>query len=160
MEIRCIVVDDAHRRKGIGKSLLRALLVEANPKSALCTVTFAFDTADEYPQHLFYRNMGFKQVSEDDRYFLYYPLKEGFVYRGELKGYIPQEEDKGKALIGIDPSCPWAIYFTEKIEQMIKEIIPDICIKRINILRILMKSRKEGFACLCDKHEAHKSVIS
>ena len=42
-------------------------------------MTWAFQVPGRYPQHEFYQRMGFKRVREEDPFFLYYPLEEGYV---------------------------------------------------------------------------------
>jgi GNAT superfamily N-acetyltransferase len=107
INITCTFVPEKENlRKGIGKMLLNALIEEASePKPYFeneipyALITWAFQVPGRYPQHEFYLKMGFKQVSKDEPFLLYYPLKEGFVYSPEAKEYMPQGEDKGKALI-------------------------------------------------------------
>ena len=140
VEIGCIFVpEEKNFRRGIGKSLLEALMEEMKePKPILhndiplAFVTWAFEVPGRYPQHKFYQRMGFRRVKDDDPFLLYYPLTKEYVYRPEEKKFIPQEEDRGKALIFYDPSCPWAIYFSESIKKSVQEAVPNVPIRTIN----------------------------
>lgn len=150
--IRCIFVPNKKdRRKGIGRSLLEALLedmknpkpyFENNPPSAL--VVYAFEVWGLYPQHEFLRKMGFRKVKEDDSFLLYYPVKHGFVYSPPQREFIPQEEDKGKALIFFDPSCPFCIYFSKGMKESIEEVAPKIRIRMINEFEEVEEVKKRG----------------
>ena len=134
VEVTCIFVpEEENLRKEIEKSLLNALIEEAKkPKPffgndvPFALVTWAFEDPGRYPQHEFYRKMGFKRVIEDDPLLLYYPPKEGYVYTPKEAKFIPQEEDRGKALVFYDPSCRFCIYFSEKIKESIREVAPNI----------------------------------
>lgn len=140
--IHCIFVHQKeHWRKGIGTQLLADLVEDmrrpqawfgGQPALALVTETFPGELPDQYPARLFFKDRGFQQVRENPD-FLYYPLAEGFVYQPgqeEEIRYIPQEEDRGKALIIYGPSfCPFAYVFLKKAEQVIGEVIPGISVR-------------------------------
>ena len=140
VEIGCIFIpEEKHLRRGIGKSLLKALMEEMKaPKPIfhndipLAFVAWAFEVPGRYSQHKFYQRMGFRRVKDDDPLLLYYPLKKGYIHRPKGKKFIPQEEDRGKALIFYDPSCPWAIYFSEHIKKSVQEAVPNVPIRTIN----------------------------
>lgn len=157
VNIDCIFVPEKENwRKGIGKALLRALMEDANKPSpifngdsALALVTWAFKVPERYPQHEFYQKMGFKRVREDDPFLLYYPLKKGYVYRPKEKKYVAQEEDKGKALVFYDPSCPFSIYFSEKIKDSLREVVPNIQVRMINRFEEEEEVKKRGQAPAC-----------
>lgn len=156
VEIDCVVVArKEHLRKGIGKSLLRALLRDVRSKpmfndgAPLALVTYAFQVPGWFPQHEFYQRMGFKRVKEDDPFFLYYPIKEGYVHVPKEEKFMPQEEDKGKALIFHAPSCPFSIYFSEKIRESIKEVAPDIPIRMIDTFWEQDEVKKRGNVPTC-----------
>jgi len=157
VEITCIFVPEKEvLRKGVGKSLLKALIADMNqPKpyfghdTPLALVTWAFQVPGWYPQHEFYSKMGFKKVREDDPFLLYYPIKEGFVYAPKKEKYIPQEEDRGRATIFYDPSCPWCIYFSEKIKESIREVAPAVSMRMINQFEEPEEVKKRGKAPFC-----------
>ena len=157
VEIACIFVpEEENLRRGIGKSLLNALMEEVKkPKPffdndiPFALVTWAFEVPGRYPQHKFYQKMGFKRVREDDPFLLYYPIKEGYVYRPKEEKFNPQEEDKGKTLIFYDPSCPFCMYFSEQIKQSIREVAPDIPIRTINMFEEEEEVKKRGRVPYC-----------
>ncbi|RLI20515.1 hypothetical protein DRO54_06090 [Candidatus Bathyarchaeota archaeon] len=157
LEIKCIFVPNRqHHRRGIGKALLNALLEEAKkPKEffgnepPLALVTWAFHVPGYYPQNEFYLKMGFKKVREDDPFLLYYPLKEGYIYRPKEERFTPQEEDMGKALIFYDPSCPFCMYFAEQIKESISEVAPNLPIRMINMFEEPDEVEKRGRVPYC-----------
>ncbi len=93
--------------------------------------------------------MGFQKVREDDPFLLYYPLKEGYVHVPKEERFIPQEEDEGKALIFYGPSCPWSIYFAEKIKESIEEVAPDIPIRLIDMFWEQKEVKRRGKTPTC-----------
>ena len=157
VEIGCIFVpEEQHNRKGVGKSLLEALIKDVKkPQPAFgndiphALVTYAFEVPGRYPQHEFYQRMGFKRVKEDDPFLLYYPLKKGYVHVRKEEKFIPQEEDKGKALIFFNPSCPWSIYFSKKTEESVRAVAPDIPIRTIDMFWEIEEVKKRGKPCSC-----------
>lgn len=154
IEIQCIFIpDEKHRRKGIAKALLQDLLESMkkpktyfNNKIPLAFTTFAFEIPEQYPQHEFYQKMDFKRINEDDPYYLYYPLKEGYVYKPKIseKNFQPLPEDKNKALIFLDPYCPFCYSFTQRYKQLIKEVKSDISIELYNIFSQKEEVEKRG----------------
>lgn len=157
VEIDCIFVpEDQHHRKGIGKSLLEALIEDVKKPEPvfgndipLALVTYAFEVPGRYPQHKFYQRMGFKRVKEDNPFLLYYPLKKDYVHVLKEERFIPQEEDKGKALIFFSPSCPWSIYFSEKTKESLRAVAPDIPTRTIDMFWELKEVKKRGKPCPC-----------
>jgi len=156
VEIECIFVPmKEHLGKGIGKSLLNALMEDVRSKRILsggvplALITYAFEVPGWFPQHEFYMRMGFKEVRGDDPFLLYYPLEEGYVHVPKEEEFVPQEEDKGKALIFYAPSCPWAIYFSEKIKESIDEVAPDLPTRSIDMFWEQEEVRKRGKTPAC-----------
>lgn len=155
VEIKCIFVPDKlDQRKGIGKALLKDLIDDLRKGlfdlySASALVTWAFQVPGYYPQNEFYLRMGFKRVRENDPFLLYYPLKEGFRYSSVGRKYTPLPEDKGRALIFYDPSCPFCMYFTGCMENLIREVAPSLHVRRVNIFREPEEVRKRGDVPLC-----------
>lgn len=157
VEIDCIFAPEKqHHRKGIGKSLLEALIEDVKKPEPvfgndipLALVTYAFEVPGWYPQHKFYQRMGFKRVKEDDPFLLYYPLKKEYVHVLKEEKFIPQEEDKGKALIFFSPSCPWSIYFSEKIKESVRAVAPDIPTRTIDMFWELEEVKKRGKPSPC-----------
>lgn len=157
IEITCIFVPEKENtRKGIGRALLETLLEESfspkvyfNKESPIALIIHTFDVEGRYSQKEFFKKMGFLEVEKDDPYFLYYPLKEGYIYLPKTMEYMPQEEDLGKALIFMDPFCPFSLYFSEKIKESIREVIPDIPIRIINLFEEENEIRKRGKIFFC-----------
>ncbi len=151
VEICCIFVPDRqNHRKGIGRKLVKALLEEVKDHfdgEPLALVTYAFELPGWYPQHEFYRKMGFKQAGTDP-YLLYYPLQEGYTYEKKKEEFIPQAEDEGKALIFYDPSCPFCIYFNEKIKEYIKEVA-DMPIRMVDKFEDIEEVKRRGTVPFC-----------
>jgi hypothetical protein len=157
IEIACIFVpEEQNLRKGIGKSLLKALMQHANKpqpmfndSSPLALVTWAFDVPGRYTQSGFYKKMGFKQAKKEDPFLLYYPLERGYIYNPKTKPFTPQKKDRGKALIFYDPSCPFCIYFSEKIKDLIRQVSPKIPIRMINKFEEPDEVEKRGQTPYC-----------
>ncbi len=155
--IDCIYVpEEKHWRKGIARKLLTHLMKEmkkpqvwfdGQPASALVTRTFPGERQSQYPARLFFSDMGFKPVGEDPD-FLFYPLEEGFIYQPtpeKAAEYIPQEEDKEKAVIIYGPSfCPFSYVFLKKAEEVIKEVVPDIPVRWISKTEEPEEVKKRG----------------
>lgn len=157
IEIECIFVPEgAHSRKGIGRSLFKALMKEAEKPSSVfgnrrasALVTWAFEVPGRFPQHEFYKKMGFMRVRADNPFLLYYPLEKEYVYMPKEQKYIPQEEDRGKTLVFYEPSCPFSIYFAKKIKESIEEIAPNIQIKMIDKFEEQEEVEKRGHVPAC-----------
>ncbi|MEM2525916.1 MAG: hypothetical protein QXI49_07000 [Candidatus Methanomethylicaceae archaeon] len=157
IEITCIFVPERENtRKGIGKKLLEALIKENfSPKSyfnneiPLAFIINTFDIEGRYSQREFFKKMGFCEVEKNNPYFLYYPLKKGYIYLPKIMEYTAQKEDLGKALIFMDPFCPFSIYFSEKIKESIKEIDPNIPIRIINQFEEQEEIKKRGKISFC-----------
>ncbi|MBS7648048.1 MAG: GNAT family N-acetyltransferase [Candidatus Bathyarchaeia archaeon] len=152
LEITCIFVPDRrNQRKGIGKALLNSLIEDAKKprdffgkKPPLALVTWAFQVPGYYPQNEFYLRMGFRKASEYNPLLLYYPLKKGYIYRPREGKYVPQAEDKGKALIFYDPSCPFCMYFAEQIKSLVRKAAPSLPIRMINMFEEPEEVEKRG----------------
>jgi len=157
VEIDCIFVpEEEYQKKGIGKSLLKALIEDVKKQKPIlgddipfALVTYAFEVPERYPQHEFYQRMGFKRVKEDDPFLLYYPLKKEYVHVSKEEEFAPQDEDKGMALVFFSPSCPWSIYFSEKIKESIREVAPNIPIRTIDMFWELEEVKKRGKPPAC-----------
>jgi len=138
--IDCIFVpEEQNLRQGIGKTLLAALIDNMKePKPIfsnnipVALVTWAFEVPGRYTQNKFYQRMKFKRVKKDDPFLLYYPLKKGYVYRPKEERFMPQKEDRGKALIFYDPSCPFSIIFSQRMKELIREVAPNLPIRMID----------------------------
>jgi N-acetylglutamate synthase-like GNAT family acetyltransferase len=157
VEIDCIFVpEEKNLKKGIGKSLLKALIEDMkDPKPIfsnsipLALVTWAFEVPGRYTQNKFYQRMKFKRVKEDNPFLLYYPLKNGYVYRPKEEKFTPQKEDRGKALIFYDPPCPFSLIFSEKMKELIEETAPNVPIRMINKFEEPEEVEKRGKVPAC-----------
>ncbi len=159
VHITCIFVPHKkHWGKGIGKRLLSSLIEDmkrpkswfgGEPPSALVTRPFPGEKPDQYSARDFFKHMGFKQVDEDTG-LLYYPLKQGSVYRPAGRRepvYVPQEDDKGKVVIIFSPSfCPWSYFFLMKSGQEIEKAVPGISIRWINGSEEPIEAEKRGIS--------------
>lgn len=157
--ITCIFVPQKeHWRKGIGRRLLTSLIEDmkcpkewfgGEPPLALVTKPFPGEKPGQYSARSFFRNMGFQEVEENPS-ILYYPFKPDFKYippEPEEVNYIPQEDDRGKAVILYKPSfCPLSYFFLKKSEQEIEKAIPGISIRWINSSEEPAEAEKRGIS--------------
>ncbi len=161
VQIDCIYVHDKqYWRKGIGKNLLFSLIEDMKkplkwfcngPANALVVQTFPGHSEGQLPAREFFAKYGFKPVGESQS-FLYYPLREGFIYQPVQKEslpYTPQPEDKGKVLIFCGPNrCPAAYpFFLKRMEKYIREVNDKIPIYYIDISKEpeIAKKRNVGY---------------
>ncbi|MBC8385475.1 MAG: hypothetical protein H8E57_08165 [Candidatus Cloacimonetes bacterium] len=158
IKIKCVFVPQKENtRKGLAKLIIEDLIndmkkpksyFDNNPPNAL--IVEAFEVyGPVFPQAEFFKKMGFEQVSEDNPFLLYYPILDGFVYKPETTEFITQDEDKGKAVIFFDPSCPFGVYFFEEMMRSILEIAPEIPIRKINEFAEREEVAKRGKKPFC-----------
>jgi N-acetylglutamate synthase-like GNAT family acetyltransferase len=163
--ITCVYVPrEKNWRKGAGRALLTSLIEEMKqpqgwldhqPAQALVVRTFPGEKAGQLPARRFFRKMGFQQMGENPD-FLCYPLKKeverqnaeyGKQYVGgrEKTEYIPQEADKGKAVLIYGPSfCPFSYPFLKKAEEFIREVAPDIETRWLSKTENVEEMKKRG----------------
>ncbi len=154
IEIQCIFVpNETNQQKGIGKRLLQAVIEEMkepkeyfNNQKPLALVTFAFQVPELYPQHIFYSKMGFQKIHEKNPYYLYYPLKKGYIYGSKVSEskFEALPKDKGKAIIIIDPFCPFCFFFAKDCERVIRTVKEDIKVDYINSFSQKKELEKRG----------------
>ncbi|MCF2144568.1 MAG: GNAT family N-acetyltransferase [Candidatus Heimdallarchaeota archaeon] len=154
VEIQCIFVrEKEQQQKGVGTALLEAFIEEMkrpqkyfNNLPARAIITYAFEVPNFYPQHEFYKKMGFKQLREDDPFYLFYSLEKAFVYKPKISEaeFTPLPEDKNKALLFLDPYCPFSYYFAKEMERLIKGIEKDVEIVFIDIFKQKNEVKKRG----------------
>jgi predicted GNAT family acetyltransferase len=157
IKITCIFVPEKeHHRRGVGTALLESLIEDMQKsklyffnRPPLALVTHTFDVSGWFSQQKFFTDGGFQKVSNKDPFILYYPLQKGFVYTPVYKNYIPQTEDAGKAIIFVDPSCPFCVRFTENIKNLIEEAVPQIPIRIINQFDEPEEFEKRGKISFC-----------
>jgi len=143
VHIDCVYVPPAEcLRKGIATRLLSSLMEDVKKPMTwfdnkrplgLVTKTFPGEGPGQYSAREFFTRKGFKRIGEDADH-LYYPLKAGFVCRPvekEEATYVPQDEDKGKALIVCGPNgCPFTYpCFLKRMEEYIREIDREVPIR-------------------------------
>ncbi|MFW9905814.1 MAG: GNAT family N-acetyltransferase [Candidatus Thorarchaeota archaeon] len=157
IEITCIFVPDKeYHRKGVGSALLKALIQDMkkpqyyfNKKPPLALVTNTFDVPGWFSQKEFFKHKGFQKVSDKYPFLLYYPIKQGFVYLPQHKGYIPQSEDEGTVIIFLNPSCPFSVSFAESIKKLIEKTVPQTPIRIINQFNEPEEFKKRGKISFC-----------
>ncbi|MFQ6129175.1 MAG: hypothetical protein ACE5QW_09780, partial [Thermoplasmata archaeon] len=110
------------------------------------------------PQHEFHKRMGFKRVGEDP-FLLFYPSKESARVPAE-KGYKPQEEDAGRAVIFYDPLCPFCIYFSACTRDLVREVASDIRIRMINQFENHEEVEKRGKVPFCIVNKRATVILS
>jgi predicted GNAT family acetyltransferase len=162
INITCIFVPQTKNlKKGVGSRLTRSLIDDMSlPKpyfedaKPYAVITRAFDIPNRYAQTKFYQKMGFKKAIGTDLFLLYFPLEKGYIYRPKKKTYIPQDEDRGKALLFIDPSCPFCISFSERIKDLIREVDFDIPILVFNKYEYKEEVKRRGNVseCIVNRH--------
>jgi GNAT superfamily N-acetyltransferase len=137
-EITCIFVLEEYTRRGIGRKLFDEAFNECcKPKPffgddvADAIVTWAFEVPGLYSQRKFFLKMGFIPADPSDPRLLYYPLKEGYIYKPRKAEYKALEEDCGRAVIFIGAVCPFSVYFANKIKELINEVSEGYPIKFI-----------------------------
>ena len=154
IEIQCIYVPSReNQQKGIGKALIDSLIKDMRiPKSYFnnqkpnALITYAFEVPGMYPQHKFYKKIGFIQTQKEDPYSLYFPLKKEYKYKPKISkaNFKALPDDKNKALIYLDPNCPFSYMFARNFENSIKEVKKDIEVKYINIFTQKDDVQKRG----------------
>ncbi|MHA1631110.1 MAG: GNAT family N-acetyltransferase [Candidatus Heimdallarchaeota archaeon] len=154
IEIQCIYVrEKEYQQQGVGKALLGSFIEDMKKPQAYFKdqpakgiVTYAFEVPDYFPQHKFYKKMGFKQIQPDDPFYLFFPLEEEFVYKPKISRaqFKALPEDKNKALLFLDPSCPFSYYFAKEMERLIKEIEKDVEVVFIDVFKQKDEVKKRG----------------
>ncbi|MGQ9706153.1 MAG: GNAT family N-acetyltransferase [bacterium] len=142
ISIHCTFVPrKEHWNKGIASKLLCSLIDDMTLPSpwfdgdrplALITRTFPGGASGQLKSRDFFIKRGFKMVARKPD-FLYLPIKEGFIYepkRRRAKKYIPQDVDKGRAIIVCGSNwCPVTYaYFLKRMEKYIREVDENITI--------------------------------
>ena len=135
--INCIYNPTMEAQKvGIGTRLLREIILDVKRKKSCLgnkpckfILAKAFSTGELLPMPEFYKKNGFLPTTEGGM--LYLPI-EG-KYEPTPKGkYEPLKEDRDKAIIFYGPVCQFSYPFAKRIEQIIREVLPNIKIEMIN----------------------------
>lgn len=129
--INCIYNPTSEAQKiGIGTKLLQQVIRDIKKKkSCKFILAKAFSTGELLPMPKFYEKNGFLPTKEGSM--LYLPI-EGKYESTPKAEYAPLEEDRGKAIIFYGPICQFSYPFAKRIEQIIREVLPDIKIELIN----------------------------
>jgi hypothetical protein len=77
----------------------------------------------------FYKKNGFLPTTE--RGMLSLPVEGKYETVPEVK-YEPLKENRGKAIIFYGPVCQFSYPFAKRIEQIIREVLPNVKIEMIN----------------------------
>jgi len=141
VEIKCTFVKKDKRNIGIRKALLRETIKEfEEPKSyfddqkAKALVTLPYPSPKPIENADFYKANGFKKLSDDHKYLLYYPLKEDYTgYESILEQpNLPIDElDKNKALILCNSHCPYCVEEMMETFNELRKLNSDIPIKLV-----------------------------
>lgn len=136
--IQCIYNPTPETQKqGIGTRLLQSLVQDAKQRktclgSKPCRFILAktISTGESFPMSDLYKKNGFLPVPE--RNTLYLPIDSNYELAKPTGDYEPLLEDKGKAIIFYSPTCEFGYPFAKKIEQLVREITPNIQIEMIS----------------------------
>jgi len=136
--INCIYNPTPETQKlGIGTRLLQSLIQDAKKRktclgNSACKFLLAkaFNTGEFMPMPEFYKKNGFLPTSEEN--LLYLPIEGSYEPAPQLGAYEPLVEDTDKAIVFYGPICQFGYPFAKKIEEIIREVAPDIRIEVIN----------------------------
>jgi len=136
--INCIYNPSADAQKlGIGTRLLQSVIQDAKQRKTClgnrpCRFILAkvFDAGELLPMPQFYKKNGFLSTSEEN--LLYLPIESSYEPAPPTGGYGPLPEDKNRAIIFYGPMCQFGYPFAKRIEEIIREVAPNIKIEMIN----------------------------
>ncbi len=136
--INCIYNPTAEAQKlGIGTRLLNSVIEDARQRKTCigdkpCKFISAkaFNTGELLPLPKFYKRKGFLPTPEEN--LLYLPIEGSYEPATSVGEYEPLPEDKNKAVIFYGPICQFSHQFAKRIEEIIKEVVPNIGIEMIN----------------------------
>jgi len=119
------------QKQGIATRLLQSVIQDAKQRKTClgCTpckflVAKAFNTGEFLALPEFYKKNGFTQTDEGN--LLYYPVEGGYEKAKPTGEYEPLPEDKNRAIIFYGPSCQFGYPFAKKIEEIIREVLPEL----------------------------------
>jgi GNAT superfamily N-acetyltransferase len=136
--INCIYNPSAEAQKlGIGTRLLQSVIQDAKQRKTCLgnrpckfILAKAFNTGELLPMPEFYKKNGFLSTSEGN--LLYLPIEGGYEPTPPVGDYEPLPEDRNKALVFYGPICQFSYQFAKRIEEIIREVAPNIKIEMIN----------------------------
>lgn len=124
------------QRIGIGTRLLREVILDIKMKksclgnkSCKFILAKAFSTGELLSMPEFYRKNGFLSTTEGGMLCL--PVEGKYESVPEVR-YEPLKEDRGKAIIFYGPVCQFSYPFAKRIEQIVREVLPNMKIEMIN----------------------------
>lgn len=136
--INCVYNPTAEAQKlGIGTRLLNSVIGDARQRKTCIgdkpckfILAKAFNTGELLPLPKFYKRKGFLPTPEEN--LLYLPIEGSYEPATSVGEYEPLPEDKNKAVIFYGPICQFSHQFAKRIEEIIKEVVPNIGIEMIN----------------------------
>lgn len=136
--INCIYNPTSGAQKlGVGTRLLNSVIEDVRQrrtclgnKPCKFILAKAFNTGELLPMPEFYKRKGFLSTPEGN--LLYLPIEGSYEPVTPVGEYEPLPEDKNKAVIFYGPICQFSYQFAKRIEEIIKELVPNIKIKMIN----------------------------
>ncbi len=136
--INCIYNPTSETQKlGIGTRLLQSVIQDAKQrktclgnKTCKFILAKAFNTGEFLPMPEFYKKNGFLPTPEGDLLCLL--IEDCYEPATPAGKYEPLPEDRNKALIFYAPVCQFSYQFAKRIEETIKETVPQIKIEMIN----------------------------
>lgn len=138
VEIKCNFAREDRRDQGTREALLKETIeeferskiyFEGEKAKALITYPFHGPRKDLRKRDFYLKN-GFKQVSEDED-LLYYPLIDGYEIFVEGEDIPIKNEDKDKAMIFCNSSCPYSIKEMNEALEELRRLDDEIPIKII-----------------------------
>lgn len=138
--INCIYNPTPEAQKlGVGTRLLNSVIEDARQKRTCLgnkpcrfILAKAFNTGEFLPMPEFYRKNGFTPPPESEGNLLYLPIEGSYEPAARIGKYEPLPEDEDKAIIFYNPICQFSYQFAKRIEEIIKELVPNIRIKMTN----------------------------
>jgi len=136
--INCIYNPTAEAQKlGVGTRLLHSVIEDARQRKTClgdkpCNFILAkaFNTGELLPLPEFYKRQGFLSTPEWNM--LYLPIEGGYEPAAPVGEYEPLLEDRNKAVIFYGPMCQFSYQFTKRVEEIIREVAPNIKVEMIN----------------------------
>jgi len=125
------------QRHGIATELLRGVIQDAKHRKTCLynepckfILAKAFDTGELLPMSEFYRKNGFLPTPEGSSFYL--PIEGNYEPATPTEEYEPLSEDENKAVIFFGPTCQFSYPFAKRIEELIREVAPDIKIEMVD----------------------------
>ncbi|MGQ9725724.1 MAG: hypothetical protein ACUVQL_01175 [Candidatus Bathycorpusculaceae bacterium] len=125
------------QKRGIGTKLLQSLIKDAKQRKTCLgnkpcefILAKAFNTGEFLPLPDFYKKNGFIPTPEGNMFYL--PIEGKYEPILPIGNYEPLPEDKNKAIIFYGPICEFGYPFAKRIEELIREVAPNIKVEIIN----------------------------